>query len=77
MKLTKKEKEILIKEIAERYKDVAYMDGESKARDVVNNLKESDFENTDNTLTVVFRIEMCIADILQIVGRHRRKEETK
>lgn len=76
MRLTKKEKAILIKEIAQRCKDVVYMQAEKQAKIIVDDLKHKSYDGrkTADELILHYDIKMCIGDILQIVGRHRRKK---
>ena len=78
MKLTKKEKKILIKEIANRCKDMVYMNAEKQAKIVVNDLgnKCYDGRRTADKIDIHYTIHMCGGDILQIVGRHRRKRRS-
>ncbi len=74
MRLTKKEKKILVKEIAQRCKDVVYMNAERQAKIIVNGFREGDFDKPGDQLIFNYKINMCIGDILQIIGRHRRKK---
>jgi hypothetical protein len=78
MKLTKKEKKILIKELANRCKDIVYMQAKKHAEIVVEDLKHKSYDarKTGDELILHYDIKMCIGDILQIVGRHRRKRRS-
>jgi hypothetical protein len=76
MKLTKKEKKILVKEIANRCKDMVYMQAKKQAKIIVDDIKYKSYDarKTGDELILHYDIKMCIGDILQIVGRHRRKK---
>jgi len=73
LKLTPEEKNAVIKELAERMKDTIYMRAEDKAKEVIENLLKVSFEPED-PIIINYQIEMVGTDILQILGRIRRKK---
>jgi len=74
LRFTSKEKELLVKELTERLKDVAYMTAEEHARNLISSLEKLNEDLSGNDLvTFEFNVEMSIYDLLQIIGRKRRK----
>ena len=73
LKLTEEELNEVVKEIAERIKDMAYMNLENRVRDVVGKILGVDVDE-DDKLTFEWKVTMVVGDILQIVGRKRRME---
>jgi hypothetical protein len=75
--LTEGEKEYLIKEVAERIKDLIFMDAADKVRKVMDIIM-ADIEGKDVDPNQEFHIEFCyrlsIGDIVQIVGEYRRRK---
>jgi len=78
MRLTKKEKTILIKEIAQRCKDMVYMTAGKHAKVIVATINSKGFDGrkTEDIIDITYTFHMCMGDILQIVGRHRRKRRS-
>ncbi|RLF03884.1 MAG: hypothetical protein DRJ60_07910 [Thermoprotei archaeon] len=74
LKVTEEEKEILINEIAERMKDVIYMDAKEEARKVLEYILEKDFQSSSDSITINFEFKFVYSDLVQILGRYRRKE---
>jgi len=75
LRFTSKEKELLVKELTERLKDVVYMTAEEHVRGLISYLDKEDVEWRGNDrVTIEFNVEMSIYDLLQIIGRKRRKE---
>jgi hypothetical protein len=74
--LTEGEKEYLIKEIAERIRDLIFMNADDKVKRVMDVIL-ADIEGKDVDPNQEFRIEFCyrlaIGDIVQIVGEYRRR----
>jgi hypothetical protein len=74
--LTEDEKEYLIKEIAERIRDLIFMNADDKVRKVMDIIL-ADIEGKDVDANREFCIEFCyclaIGDIVQIVGEYRRR----
>ena len=73
LKLTKKEKNAVVKELAERMKDVVYMNAEEKAESAVNELLELDL-SPDSSININYKITFLLNDILQILGRIKRQK---
>jgi len=73
LKLTSEEKNILITELAERMKDLVYMRAKDKAKEVTEKLLKTDF-NPEDKIIINYQVEMVGTDILQILGRIRRKK---
>jgi len=72
LRVTEEEKEILINEIAERMKDIIYMEGKDTAREVLEHILQRDFESSSDTITISFEFRFSYGDLVQILGRHRR-----
>jgi len=72
--LTEDEKKALIKELAERMKDIVYMNAESRAQATINSLLEVELEPSD-PIKINYKFNFVFNDILQILGRIRRKKE--
>jgi len=71
--LTEEEKNAVVKELAERMKDLVYMNAEEKAEEVIDKiLKENPHPHTKFRINYTF--EFMLNDIIQIVGRIRRDE---
>jgi len=74
--LTEGEKEYLIKEIAERIKDLIFMNADSKVGEVMDVIL-ADIEgkdvDTNQEFCIEFRYRLAIGDIVQIVGEYRRR----
>ena len=73
LKLTKKEKNAVVKELAERMKDVVYMNAEEKAEWAINRLLEVDLP-PDSSININYRVTFLLNDILQILGRIKRQK---
>jgi hypothetical protein len=75
--LTEGEKEYLIKELAERIKDLIFMNATDNAKKTIDILLE-DIEGKDvdpnQEFCVEFRYRFTIGDIVQIVGEYRRRK---
>jgi len=76
--LTKDEREYLVKEIAERMKDLIFMDAIDNARKAVDILL-ADIEGKDVDTSLQFCIQfgyhLSVGDIVQIVGEYRRRRK--
>lgn len=70
--LLEKDQEKAIKELAERMKDVVYINAEKNARKV---LTETDPKLNDDPISISYKIEITGSDIKQIVGRRKRGEK--
>ena len=77
LKVTEEEKEILINEIAERMKDVIYIDAKEEARKVLECILEKDFQSSSDTIRINFEFRFSYGDLVQILGRKRRGVEDK
>jgi len=76
LQLTKEEKELVINELAERMKDMVYMNAKVKAREVVEQALRMKL-NSDEKVVVTYEFEFVFNDIIQIVGRRRRKRKDR
>lgn len=76
MKITKKERAGLIKEIAKRMKNVVYMNTERHATKILDDLGIKDSFNLrpDDKLNFHYDIEMVGDDIFEIIGGLRRNK---
>ena len=73
--LTEHEKNVIITELAERCKDVVYINAEKITRDCLETMSGlHDLRKTDTPFAFTFRVEMLFGDILQVLGRERRME---
>jgi len=72
--LTPEEIELVVDELSERVKDMAYMTCKSKVRAMLSGCKIYDMSSGDS-LTLTWKLDLVHGDILQIVGRNRRKDE--
>jgi len=76
LKLSEGEKKYLIKELAERVKDLVFMNALDKTKEAVDILLQ-DVDDKDVSSNQEFLIEfayrLTIGDILQIVGEYRRR----
>jgi hypothetical protein len=77
LNLTKVERELVVRELAERLKDVVYMAADEKievALDHLGNLKSR--IGAEDNIEVRYSINFVIGDIIQIIGNHRRERES-
>lgn len=72
LKLTPEEKEAIITELAERMKDIIYMNAREKAEEALNDILKTDLHPND-TIEIDYKFQFIFNDILQILGRTRRK----
>lgn len=74
--LTHEEKENIIKELAERFKDTAYMKAEEVVRMVLDvELKKIEEGEDFGSLKVRFAVEFTFDDAKQIISRCRRQKK--
>jgi len=72
IKLTNEELEVLVKEVSERIRDIAFMCLEDKIRVAIEKIPLD--TTKDEELTFTWKISMRRADLIQILGRVRRKK---
>jgi len=72
IKLTNEELEVLVKEVSERIRDIAFMCLEDKIRAAIEKIALD--TTKDEELTFTWKISMRRADLIQILGRVRRKK---
>ena len=79
MKLTKQERLLVAKEVAERCKDAVFMNADQHSREIVGLIRDDEIstELQKNEVVLHYHCQMCIGDILQIVGRYRRRKKRK
>jgi len=75
MKHTKLERQLVIKEIARRLKDMAYFHSEQLTASMLDSWGLSMIldDASANEYTFTFHVKMVAGDMQQIVGRHRRE----
>jgi len=78
LKLSDEEYEAIIKEIAERVRDIVFMNAERKVKqslpkEEVEKLLDSG--NDIKVISVVHRVEFVVGDLIQILGRLRRGKQ--
>ena len=74
IRLTDAEKEMVVREVAERIRDVAYMKADEMAWTVLNRVLDNlDSAKPEEKIVLNIKIELLVEDILQIVGRIRRR----
>lgn len=71
---TKKEKKMLIDEIAERLKDLVYLTAKHQAKKAIQILPNRILkQKTSDEITVQFSVAMSHGNFLQIIGRSKRR----
>ena len=71
LKLTPEEKNAIITELAERMKDIIYMNAREKAEEALDQILEDSLSPND-IIDIDYNIRFVFNDILQILGRIRR-----
>jgi len=71
--LTEEEKEIIVDEIANRMKDIVFMNAGKRAAEIVP-LIDFNSEDTGSEVQFVYTINFLVNDFIQILGRKRRDE---
>ena len=73
--MTEEERILVIKEIAERMKDLVYINAEMKAAEMLDNLPKDILEYlSDDPIKITYTINFCVGNLQEIIGRERRKE---
>jgi len=75
LKITEEERNILIEELAERLKDVVYMNARRRVEEFIDRLLDEDLE-PNQEIIIHYKFALTFNDILQILGRVRRQKET-
>jgi len=71
--ITDEEFDILINEVAERFKDTIYIDGEKIARGLLEQIRDNIIDYPmDEPIKFNVILEMTAIDLRQIIGRQRR-----
>lgn len=70
--LPEEDQEKAIEELAERMKDIVYMNAEKNARKALT--EEVDPKLNKNPIEITYEIEITGSDIKQVVGRKKRRE---
>jgi len=73
-RLTHEEKEAVISELAERMKDLVYMNARRQAEKVLNKILTTS-PKPDQVFEVEYKFRFVFNDIIQILGRFRRSRE--
>jgi hypothetical protein len=76
LNITPEEKEEIVKEIAERMKDIVYANAYRKVADALNNIDLNSPEPL-REIEVNYKLVFTIDDVAQILGRIRRASEEK
>jgi len=71
--LTEEEKQAIIVELAQRMKDLVYMNAEEKAEEIIDKILKSN-PHPHTKFRINYTFEFMLNDIIQIVGRIRRDE---
>jgi len=71
--LTEQEFKEVVKEIVERVKDIVYMNLENKTKQSLQDILKGKI-NPDESIRITWEVEFIFNDIVQIVGRLRRKK---
>ena len=71
IRLSEEERQVVIKELAEKLKDIVFMNAEEKAREVVDMI---DGRDIDPNGEVILEFTLSFNVIIQIIGRMRRKQ---
>ncbi len=76
LKPTKNEFEVVVDELAERLKDMVYVEAQPQARHMLKQLNIhkgiDESERDDNALEFTFKVGMILGDVRQIISRERR-----
>jgi len=76
MKMTKEEKEKVINEMAEMFKDVVYLNAHKRAKETVEKLCTMNMRDMDEiTIDYSFKLTKDIMDVFK--GRIRRKDNER
>jgi hypothetical protein len=71
------EREIIIAELAERMKDVVFMNAEAQSVRVFDDLPANTWRCPDNRLVIRYDFTFVVNDMIQILGHHRRGRKCK
>jgi len=75
-RITDEEFEYLVQEIAERIKDVVYINAEEKVRKALEIIRDKILvEDQDREIQFRFTVIMLFGDLRQIIARYRRKKQ--
>ncbi|RLG36789.1 MAG: hypothetical protein DRN91_07105 [Candidatus Alkanophagales archaeon] len=74
LKLTAEERNVIITELAERMKDIVYMNAREKAEEALNDIVKEDLHPND-VIDISYNFRFIFNDVLQILGRVRRQNE--
>ena len=78
MKISDEEREAIIKELAERMKNIVYTTAEDKARAILSSIEKSISHDTGaEEVNIIYTVTFIINDLLEIIGGLRRKKEKK
>lgn len=76
LQLTDEERKAIVAELAERMRDLVYMNAEKKAEEALDRiLKQA--PTPDTVISVTYEVRFVFGDVLQILGRLRRREEER
>lgn len=73
--LSEVEKDYLAQELHNRFKDLFYINGEKRVRQMVEKFSDLVASEEDKKISFDYEITIVMADVLQIIGRKRRLEE--
>jgi len=74
LNLTEEEKNIIITELAERMKDIVYINAKEEAKKALNNILTG-YVTPTMEIEITYKIKFILNDILQMLGRIRRQKE--
>ena len=72
--LSKTEQETLIQEITNRMKDIVYSNAQNNAKKFVEQIKEVQIEDPNDTFSITYKITFTYNDLRQITGGIRRSK---
>ena len=75
--LSEQEKEFVINEIYERWKDMVYMNAKDHIRDIFEHRPVLRVISTADQINLSLNINLVVGDIIQLLGRYRRKKASE
>jgi len=74
--LPEEEKDVVVNEIYERWKDIVYMNAKGRIRETFErSVSVPSTLTTDDDLYLSIRLHLVVGDIVQVLGRYRREKD--
>ena len=74
--LPEEEKDVVVNEIYERWKDIVYMNAKGRIRETFErSVSVPSRLTTDDDLYLSIRLHLVVGDIVQVLGRYRREKD--